>query len=674
MFSLFWHGVQQDFKLFLLAPVLCAMFRLAFILVYRPKKTPTGEWRKWAGCFRYGFWWGMDFNAYVFLYLVVLVSLPGMFLPGYYAVADWVSRIGVTAYLLVLYVAFAGKMIFYYHFHDTFNPLVKLGRHADKKNFADIFFHQNHGTSILIGLVLYVIGCWKLTGLLLVTPTIPYPDFSAVGVRYGFNALLVVGSIVLFYWFRYGGTLRHRKKPEWDEVPPLVKNDTVLGKATVDDLIAFELAIKRPVSDAVRHSDEEAAVILKDILPQPVKNGENPLLQFRRESGGARMAKPSHIFFLLGESHAQAPFDPIYRKLHLMEASERFRRNLHTISFSNFLPGGMISQPSLVSLLAGIYDADMELNENTAFWEGTLPTALPVQMHRLGYRTEFWYGGGLNWGSLDHFAPAIGFDACHGGPDICPEDAPRTWLGIYDHIFLQEAAKRIKSEKADGPVFHFLYTTSNHGPYNMPYEEMGFDIERVMPEAPEKLKKDHKLRRQMGGIWYADQALIHFAEDMMKTYPDSLIIVTGDHATGLIPFQCGVVKRREPSLRDCVLTSFAISHPELDSTMFAGNTIGGHMNILPTLIELIAPEGFPYYSLVPSLLEPIDHVVTPYCWETRDTLGDYRDGISQSLAVSEDMLPVAHDSARFEQERAALCELTGWIVRHPELLIQAGKE
>ena len=208
----------------------------------------------------------------------------------------------------------------------------------------------------------------------------------------------------------------------------------------------------------------------------------------------------------------------------------------------------------------------------------------------------------------------------------------------------------------------------------MPYEEMGFDIERVMPEAPEKLKKDHKLRRQMGGIWYADQALIHFAEDMMQTYPDSLIIVTGDHATGLIPFQCGVVKRREPSLRDCVLTSFAISHPELDSTMFAGNTIGGHMNILPTLIELIAPEGFPYYSLVPSLLEPIDHVVTPYCWETRDTLGDYRDGISQSLAVSEDMLPVAHDSTRFERERAALCELTGWMVRHPELLLPAKKE
>lgn len=46
MFSLYFAGVQQDFKIAILPPILCALFRLAFILIYRAKKTPFGEWRK----------------------------------------------------------------------------------------------------------------------------------------------------------------------------------------------------------------------------------------------------------------------------------------------------------------------------------------------------------------------------------------------------------------------------------------------------------------------------------------------------------------------------------------------------------------------------------------------------------------------------------------------------
>ena len=47
MFSLFFAGIQQDFKLAIWPPILCALFRLAFILIYREKKTPIGEWKKW---------------------------------------------------------------------------------------------------------------------------------------------------------------------------------------------------------------------------------------------------------------------------------------------------------------------------------------------------------------------------------------------------------------------------------------------------------------------------------------------------------------------------------------------------------------------------------------------------------------------------------------------------
>lgn len=669
-FSYFFSGAQADLLLMLLAPLACAVFRALFLWRYR---THAFTWPQLATCFRYGFWWGMDFNAYVFLILLLCVSLPTAIFPSVRPFSDGLRCALVTAYLGILYLAFIGKMIFYDHFHDTFNATIRLGIHADKKNFADIFFHQHHGGLVLLGIPVYLAICVLAARALLMLPRLPYdmiapPDGAA---RLACNVICFVGAIVLFYWLRYGGTLNHRKKPEWDEVPPRVKEDTLLAKAAMDDLIALELAWKKRVSDAERHTDDESWSYLTSILPEHCPRTDHPLSLFARATTGPRVTTPSHIFFLLGESHAQAPLDPMYHRLGLMEASLRFRSSPHTITMDHMLSAGMTSRPSLVSLFTGLYDSDMEINEMGAFWQRTFPNSLPQLLHRLGYRTEYWYGGYLNHGSMEHFVPAIGFDAWHAGPEICGADAPQTWLGVYDHIFLEEAAARIEASTEDGPVFHFLYTTSNHGPYNMPYEKYGFDLSRVMKDAPEvaaRIARDKKISRRMASIWYADQALIRFAERMKKDFPDSLIIITGDHSFGALPYEYDVAKRREPTIREAVLTSFAMYHRELTPDMLPSH-IGGHMNILPTLLELIAPQGFSYLSPFAPLTQPLSHVVTPYCWETEDTIGDFRSGEAQPLKVTDGPLPTEH-LVRFREERDALCELTGWYVRHPELLEQ----
>ena len=668
MFSDFFFGMQQDLKIFLLPPVICAVFRLIFILVYRPKKSPVGEWRKWITCFRYGFWWGMDFNAYAFLIPLVLVSLPGAFLPAYFAVGDTVRVVLFLVYAAALYTAFIGKMIFYAHFHDTFNQTIWLGKHADKKNFADIFFHQNHGAWLLLGYLPYLALCTFAAHAVLGLPSFAYPVLMDGAGQYAVNALVFIASIVLFYWLRYGGTLRHRLKPEWDEVPAFVKEDFVLGKASIDDLIALEMAWKRPVQDALKHSDEESYAILKCVLP-PDSPVEKPLEVFQRTADGARIDPPQHIFFLLAESYGQVHFDAPYAGLNLMEAGARFRAEPHTVCINNFLSSGMISQPSLVSLLLGVYDADMELNENVLFWNHTLPTSLPLQLKKLGYHTDFWYGGGLNWGSLSHFIPALGFDEAYGGVEICASDAPRTWLGVYDHIFLNEAARRIRDEGDAVPSFHFLYTTSNHGPFRIPLEEYGFDAARLNPEMAEALKNSIKKYRGLGCAWYADQALSKFIEEMRAAFPDSLFIVTGDHMGGEVPLIEGVTERQELLLREQILTSFSMHHPQLTAEHLAHNEIGGHMNILPTLIELIAPKGFSYYAVEKPLTERIERVVTPYAWLTHEEIGRYQDCKAQELKVTAGALPWRVDTERFTEERDAYCELTAYYVRHPELLV-----
>ena len=672
LFSLFFAGVQQDFKILWLAPLVCALFRAVFIYVYSPRKNPAGQWKKLYHCFRYGFWWGMDFNAYVFAIGMLAVSLPGAFFPAWFAIGDTLRSAGGLVYLAVLYTAFMGKMIFYFHYHDIYNHILWLGKKADKNNLADIFFNQNHGGWILLGYLPYLALCWFAAQGLLGLPSLTYPDFDQVVLHYGFNVLVVLAAAALFYYCRFGGTFRHADKPEWDEIPSVVKQDVFLAKATVDDLVALEIVWKHPLQELLEHTDEQAAPAIRTVLPaawqEKWQSSVSPLEAFRREAKGARIAKPKHIFILFGESYAQAPFDPIYETLHIVEGGKAFRRNPHTVAIDNFLPGGEISQPSLVSLLSGIYDAGLELNERGDFWQGTVPTALPVQLRQLGYRTVFWYGGGMNWGSLQHYIPANGFDAYMDATEFCPKGSPRTWLGVYDHIFLENAARIIKDTEDDRPVVHFLYTTSNHGPYKMPLEKMGYSPEKIMPEAPEAVKKDAAWQRHLGVYWYADRALAAFAKDMQETYPDSLIVMTGDHSMGVIPFEDGIVERKGPTVREQVCTSFAMYHRELTADMFAGNTIGSHGNILATLIELIAPAGHAYYSLQPSLLEPIDRIVTPYHWLTREAVGRHEDDFWQSLEITGKELPVQRGAKPYEKERAAWCELTGWMARHPELL------
>ena len=672
LFSLFFAGVQQDFKILWLAPLVCALFRAVFIYVYSPRKNPAGQWKKLYHCFRYGFWWGMDFNAYVFAIGMLAVSLPGAFFPAWFAIGDTLRSVGVLVYLAVLYTALMRKMIFYFHDHDIYNHILWLGKKADKNNLADIFFNQNHGGWILLGYLPYLALCWFAAQGLLGLPSLTYPDFDQVVLHYGFNVLVVLAAAALFYYCRFGGTFRHADKPEWDEIPSVVKQDVFLAKATVDDLVALEIVWKHPLQALLEHTDEEAAPAIRTVLPaawqEKWQSSVSPLEAFRREAKGARIAKPKHIFILFGESYAQAPFDPIYETLHIVEGGKAFRSDPHTVAIDNFLPGGEISQPSLVSLLSGIYDAGLELNERGDFWQGTVPTALPVQLRQLGYRTVFWYGGGMNWGSLQHYIPANGFDVYMDATEFCPKGSPRTWLGVYDHIFLENAARIIKDTEDDRPVVHFLCTTSNHGPYKMPLEKMGYSPEKIMPEAPEAVKKDAAWQRHLGVYWYADRALAAFAKDMQETYPDSLIVMTGDHSMGVIPFEDGIVERKGPTVREQVCTSFAMYQRELTADMLAGNTIGSHGNILATLIELIAPAGHAYYSLQPSLLEPIDRIVTPYHWLTREAVGRHEDDFWQSLEITGKELPVQRGAKPYEKERAAWCELTGWMTRHHELL------
>ena len=95
------------------------------------------------------------------------------------------------------------------------------------------------------------------------------------------------------------------------------------------------------------------------------------------------------------------------------------------------------------------------------------------------------------------------------------------------------------------------------------------------------------------------------------------------------------------------------------------------MNILPTIFELIAPKDFTYYSLMTSLMDPIDHAVSPYHWLRKDAYGTYSNDFYQPLGDGFGPQALREGPQPYREEREGYMDLTGYLVRHPELL---GKE
>ena len=666
----FFLSLQQNIKLMIWAPILSSIFRLIFMRIYNPYTTWKGRWQSVLGALHYGFWWGMDFDAYVFLVPLVLVTIPALWFDTYHQYEDMVRLIGLTLYSCVLYVAFAGKMIFYKHFHDTYNYMVHYGKHAEKNNLIDVFFNQDRGLLVLVGFIPVAIISWFAGDVFLSLPSIPYPAMNNTLMTVVWNILLVIVSVVGFYWFRYGGTLSHDDKPEWDTIPTVVKEDIFFARATVPDLCALELVYKHPLRSEYTATKEDIDNAINRVVPSEYKNNwhelDNPLYAFKRIAKGPKITKPKHIFFIVGESIPQWSLDETHKSLNICTGLWNFKEQSHTVQIPNFLPAGNVSRPSIVSLMSGIYDAGLEINERESFWKGAFPTSFAHQMKQLGYQTIYWYGGNASYGNFNHFGKAQGFDKVESASIFCGPDAPKTWVGVYDHVFLEHIEQQIKS--IDEPTFHFIYTTSNHGPYKMEDSLLDYNPEKVMPDVGEDLRSNKTRNKELATYRYSDKAIFNFIESMKDAYPDSLFVVTGDHSNLFGSLNNTSLIHRDYTLRDTFCTVGLLQHPELEDNMIVTKK-GTHMSIMPTIIEAIAPKGFEYYSITPSLFEEQpETLVTPYQWMTDTMMGDVRMDYSESNMPSTEPVEQVRPIDNHADEARDWTLLTTWLINHEKIL------
>lgn len=283
-------------------------------------------------------------------------------------------------------------------------------------------------------------------------------------------------------------------------------------------------------------------------------------------------------------------------------------------------------------------------------------------MKQLGYQTIYWYGGNASYGNFNHFGKAQGFDRVESASIFCGPNAPKTWVGVYDHVFLENIAQQIK--EIDEPTFHFIYTTSNHGPYKMEDDLLDYDPQKVMPDVGEDLRSNKTRNKELATYRYSDKAIFTFVESMQQLYPDSLFIVTGDHSNLFGSLNNTSLIHRDYTLRDTFCTVGLLQHPELDGNMIVTQK-GTHMSLMPTIIEAIAPKGFEYYSITPSLFdEQPEILVTPYQWINNTMMGDVRMDYGESNIPSAEPITQIRPIDNHADTARDWSLLTTWLINH----------
>ena len=88
---------------------------------------------------------------------------------------------------------------------------------------------------------------------------------------------------------------------------------------------------------------------------------------------------------------------------------------------------------------------------------------------------------------------------------------------------------------------------------------------------------------------------------------------------------------------------------------------------MPTIIEAIAPKGFEYYSIVPSLFEEQpETLVTPYQWITPHMMGDVRMGLWGSNIPSYKPVEPIRPIDNHGDDARDWTLLTMWLINHED--------
>lgn len=558
------------------------VFRIAFLVIFAGQ---LGNAR--AGDIAEGLWLGarisLKTTAFFVAFPFVFGTIPYAFWKKW--PSDRIHRILGGLAVGVMTFLFMVRIPYYEVFNQTFNIMLFNGMKDDKAAIWNTMVQQYQFWPRLAGsLVLIAFFVWLLMKVL-DTP-VWHPKN---------HVKFLTGAVVIFIpvfaiFCRFGGSFHSESGVPWESAARTRYN--VINEAVLDDGQALYRArhtyqrarqrALRPVSDEELHA---AIAVLGGNPDAPTLAGAFE----RRTAGSPLTRRPHRVVVILGENYALWPLLPEYRGLGLAETGEWLEEEgAHTY---RFLAAGNGTMTSLNGFITGLPEVGLYVNYTMGLRGEASPFGIGETMKKLGYKTVFWYGGLRSWQDIDAFTRREGFDEFHCADEL-PDQSESTSWGIPDGTLFDGIRQQMQQDTED--TFYFILTTSNHPPFSYDVDAHGFPREEVMKKLPGSIPRDKATIDQLGHIWYADQVMGDFIRQVEREDPSTLFVVTGDHAERF--HFADNVSLWALSGIPCFFYGDGVP-----KSLFDGKTAGSHLQIAPTLAELIAPEGSGYVSLLPPL-------------------------------------------------------------------------
>ena len=592
----FYDAVQRDIKLFAFILLTLCVYRAYFMFYMAGYLSPSAGADDVLLALLTGLRLSLKTAGAVTLPAFVLCSLPLLALPR---LAPVLRRLrfcwgGLAAFAFA--VLFQARFPFYRQFQTSFNMQVAAGLNDDAAVLAEMMLRE-YGLlwRLCIALLLTAVSLYVLRSLLLVRRTYALPALHSGVQRAVFSLGLLFLFAAAFVFVRFGGSFTYAGGVNWENAG--VTSDAFLNECILDDgqaLYRVRSMHKRLKSgDIVGVDKEHVRALAVEAAGHAELSADTLTPYLTRTAQGARIPKPRHIFIVLGETYAQWPMLETYAALHAADGIKGLIREPNAYYSRRFMPNGDFTSIAITGLVTGLSEVNQHVNYVARSLREAYPTAMAPQFKRLGYAVDFWYGGVPSWEGMDRFSIAQGFDHFYGYPDFHAEKV-NAW-GTSDEQLFSALFQHLADEP---PTVHLIMTVSNHPPYNIDVAAEGFDLACARAETAQLPNVDDpdQLALELGHYWYMDKIVTQFVHETMKKYPDSLFVITGDHAVRMNP-------SRTPTMYEYQSVPFVLYGQGVTPAVLAPDVVGGHTNIVPTLIELIAPAGFSYVSIAPSLTE-----------------------------------------------------------------------
>ena len=528
----------------------------------------------------------MTSAGYLSLFLFVPTVFFVIFNNKFFMILRKICAVILFFILSILHIA---SFPFYETYRENYNQMIFQGMNEDLYALLVTFIKEFSLIPRLILTVILTILLYKIFNFIIEKNYLE-KLFSKVPKIIS-RPILSICCYITILWTLFGGALSWEHQVDFENSG--VMHDKFLNEAILDSPQAIYRAyVQNGRVQACNGLDFTASEVkrlaaLHANMPETSDNLDDYLTKYAK---GQVIAKPRHIFVILAESYATWPLLDEYENLHIADGVKEIMTADDSDYTLTMLPNGSSTVSAVMGITTGFSDANLYLTVMEEAYKEPYPTAIAPIMKELNYKTKFYYAGPATWENIGEFTKAQGFDEFISKGDF--KNSEGSVWGVKDEILFNEVFENLTNES----TFNVILTASNHSPFDLNLDEENIDVSKIKNALPDDAKNDDWLVKELGHFKYSDREIAKFIKRVKEKFPDSIFIIMGDHAD-----RYNIEKNTNDFKRYSV--PFIITGKDIKKGILNEKATGSHIDIMPTIVELITDKNFKYYSLGKSLTE-----------------------------------------------------------------------